>query len=255
MTCRRCQAGFTLAEWLLASLLGSLVLAAALAWLQASLQMQLSQRAPAELADTGQWLYRRWWLSALQAGQGGVHPLGLDDARLAAWRPADASGSGIPASDQFMLVRQLDAAARDCEGTSVAAGDVLVERWLVRADSSATGLVLACDGGSCNASGCQRLGDSGMAVQGEIDSLQVLYGLAPESGQTLRYVDATVLRSISPPPRVLALRAGLLAHSRERLPGGRIWPVPVDWLGVVLPAQPTGRAHAAWQWTLELPNG
>lgn len=249
------QHGFTLAEWLLASLLGSLVLASALAWLQADLQMQLSQRAPAELADTGQWLYRRWWLSALQAGQGAVHPLGLDDQRLAAWRPADASGSGAPASDQLLLVRRLDAAARDCEGTSVVAGDVLVERWLVRADSSAAGWVLACDGGSCGSTGCQRLGDSGMAVQGEIDSLQVLYGVAAEAGQALRYVAADELRSLAPPPRVLALRIGLLAHSRERLPGGRIWPVPVDWLGVVLPAQASGRAHAAWQWTLEVPHG
>lgn len=249
------QRGFSLAEWLLASLLGSLVLASALAWLQADLQMQLGQRAPAELADAGQWLYRRWWLSALQAGQGGVHPLGLDDSRLATWRPADASGSGAPASDQFMLVRRLDAATRDCEGSSVAVGDVLVERWLVRADSSAPGWVLACDGGSCGAGGCQRLGDSGMAVQGEIDSLQVLYGLAAEAGQSLRYVDATVLRTLVPPPRVMALRIGLLAHSRERLPGARVWLMPADWLGVALPAQSLGRAHAAWQWTLEVPHG
>lgn len=249
------QRGFTLAEWLLASLLGVLVLAAALAWLQAALRLQLSQRAPAELADTGLWLYRRWWSQALLAGQGGVHPLGLDDPRLAAWRPADGSGSGSPASDQLVLVRRLEAAGRDCEGNTIAAGELLVERWLVRADSSAPGFALACDGGSCGVSGCQRLGDSGMAVQGDIDSLQVLYGLMPATGVAARYVDAATLLAISPPPRVGSLRIGLLAHSHERLPDGRGWRAPVDWLGLALPVQPAGRAHAAWQWTLEVPNG
>lgn len=251
----RWQRGFTLAEWLLASLLGVLVLAAALAWLQAALRLQLSQRAPAELADTGLWLYRRWWSQALLAGQGGVHPLGLDDPRLAAWRSADGTGSGSPASDQLLLVRRLDADGRDCEGNTVAAGELLVERWLVRADSSAAGLALACDGGSCGASGCQRLGDSGMAVQGDIGSLQVLYGLMPAPGLAGRYVDAATLLAMSPSPRVGSLRIGLLAHSRERLPEGRAWPVPLDWLGLSLPMQPAGRAHAAWQWTLELPHG
>lgn len=250
-----CQRGFTLAEWLLASLLGVLVLAAALAWLQAALRLQLSQRAPAELADSGLWLHRRWAAQALLAGQGGVHPLGLDDPRLAAWRPADGGGGGSPASDQLVLVRRLDVAGRDCEGNTVTAGELLVERWLVRADSSAAGLALACDGGSCGVSGCQRLGDSGMAVQGDIGSLQVLYGLAPAPGLAGRYVDADALLAISPTPRVGSLRIGLLAHSRERLPDGRAWPVPADWLGLDLPAQPTGRAHAAWQWTLEVPNG
>lgn len=248
------QRGTALAEWLLASVLGLLTLMATLAWLNSSWQLAMAQRQPLQMANAGAWVLQRISLSAGLAGFGAVHPLALDDPRLSAWRSENNLGIGKPASDQLTLQRLLDQDVLDCEGTRVTAGTVLVERYFLRADSSASGWVLACDAGQCNADSCSRLGDAGAALLADIDSLQVLYGL-PAAGQAGQYVDATVLKSLSPIPRVLSLRVGVLLHGSEPLPRKRRWQPPLEWVSLSLNAITDTRAHAAISQTMELPNG
>lgn len=250
------ERGLVLAEWLLASLLGVLILAAALAWLQASLQLALRQRVPTQMTDDAIWLFGRLEQAAMQAGAGGVHPLAWQDDSLRSWRSLDAIGPGHPASDQLLLQRRLASATVDCEGTMVPAGWRLVERYFLRTDNAAPGWVLACDGGACLDAVCQRLGDAGAALQSEIDSFQVLYGVRDATSQSPHYVDASRLPSPGEPaPRVASLRIGLLLRGRERFSMAQTWRQPADWLGwrLALPADALPRS--AWQMTLEVPHG
>lgn len=249
------QRGSALAEWTLAALLGAFILAAALAWLQSSLQLALLQRMPVQMAEEAVWLLQRLSREAMLAGQGGVHPLGSDDGRLAAWQVSDGQGPGSPASDQLLLVRYLDAEVMDCEGARTGAGEVLVERYFLRADSSASGLVLACDAGACNANGCRELGDAGAPLQSGVDSFQVLYGLPRSPGQSVRYVDASAWRELVPAPGLASLRIGLLQRSRESVSRARRWSLPADWLGLELPPATAQVARSAWQQTLVVPHG
>ena len=69
------QRGMALAEWLLASALGLLILMAALAWLSSSWQLAISQRQPLQMANAGVWLLQRISLGAVLAGFAAVHPL------------------------------------------------------------------------------------------------------------------------------------------------------------------------------------
>lgn len=249
------QRGSALAEWTLAALLGAFILAAALAWLQSSLQLALLQRMPVQMAEEAVWLLQRLSREAMLAGQGGVHPLGSDDQRLAAWRVSDGQGPGSPASDQLLLVRHLAAAALDCEGVRADVGEVLVERYFLRADSSAPGLVLACDAGACNTGGCRGLGDAGVPLQSGIDSFQVLYGLPRSPGHGVGYVDATAWNALLPSPGLASLRIGLLQRSRETVSRARHWSLPLDWLGLELPSATAQVARSAWQQTLVVPHG
>lgn len=250
------QRGLALAEWTLAALLGVFMLAAAMAWLQSSLQMARSQRLPLQMAAEAVWLLKRLELAALLAGQGGLQPLGEGDARLQDWRVSDGSGPGSPASDQLVLRRVLAADSLDCEGRRLTAGSELVERYFLRADSAASGLVLACDAGSCDTGGCHDLGDAGAALLSEVDSLQLLYGIGGADAQAPpRYVDASVLRTMTAPAMLRSLRVGLLLRSRElRHRDGR-WAVPADWPGPAVQPAPDHHARAIWQMTMAVPHG
>ncbi len=249
------QLGLALVEWTLAALLGSFILAAALAWLQSSLQLALLQRMPLQMSEESAWVLQRLTQAAMLAGQGAVHPLGSGDVRLQAWQVSDGLGPGSPASDQLVLRRRLDSDVLDCEGSRVPAGDDLIERYFLRADSSAPGLVLACDAGACNATGCRELGDAGVPLQSDLESFQVLYGLPHSPGQAGRYVDASAWRSLTPVPRLTSLRIGLLQRSRESVVRARRWPLPADWLGCNLSSVTDRTAHSAWQLTLVVPHG
>ncbi|WP_040568620.1 PilW family protein [Perlucidibaca piscinae] len=245
------ERGFSLAEWLLAVLIGSLILASALLLLQVQLQHLTRLRVPQSLQQEAVWLLTRWQHGVLLAGQGGVAALGWPEPGLRAWWPADGRGAGTPRSDQLLLQRVLAQAASDCEGTLVAAGRVLVERYHVRADSSSSQLVLACDGGSCGDGLCQRLGDAGIALASGIRSLQVLYAVpaAGEAPGSLRWVDATTLQAQNE-TGVRGIRIGLLLSAPESAGGQR---VSGAWFGHVLEAGPGHAGH--WQMTWELPHG
>lgn len=251
----RHQRGLALTDGLVALAISQLLLLAALGWLQGTLQLMRSQRIPAQLMETATWLHERLAQQVGLAGQGSQDPFGLLDARLSALRPRDGSGAGVPASDELVLTRWLVTREIDCEGNGVDPGRQLVERYFVRNDSAASGRVLACDGGSCQADGCRDLGDSGVALQGEIDSFQVHYGLRSEPTHGIRYVPAGDLLAAPPGTTVATVRIGLLVHARERI--SRPWPfrTPPDWPGQTLPATQSGQARAAWSWTLAVPHG
>lgn len=249
------QRGIALAEWLLASVIGLMLLMAAVAWLSSSWNMALSQRQGMQTASAGHWLIQRVAQRAEMAGLGDVHPLALDDPRLTAWLSENNQGLGKPASDQLTLQFTVENELLDCEGTRVLPGNKLIERYFVRADSSAPGWVLACDAGLCASNTCSRLGDAGVALLADVDSFQVLYGLSPNANLAGAYIDATALRSMSPPPRVSSMRLGVLLKGSELLPRKRRWQAPTEWLGLSLDSVSDARTHRAISQTLELPNG
>lgn len=249
------QRGVALAEWLLASVIGLLLTMAAVAWLSSSWQMALLQRQTLQIANAGQWLLTRLGQRAELAGFGAMHPLALDDPRLNNWLSSNNQGVGKPASDQLTLQFAVDRELMDCEGTRIAVGQTLVERYFVRTDSSAPGWVLACDAGQCDASTCSRLGDAGVALLADVDSFQVLFGLAPTVDGVVAYLDASQLRSIEPRPRVHSLRVGLLLRGSDILLRKKRWQPPAEWLGYQLESVNDARAHRAFSQTFELPNG
>lgn len=245
------EAGFSLVEWLLALLIGSLTLASALLLLQVQLQHLTRLRVPQSVQQDAIWLLARWQHGVILAGQGGVAALGWPQPGLRSWWPADGSGAGSPRSDQLLLQRELSQAASDCEGTLVAAGRVLVERYHVRSDNSSRQLVLACDAGSCAGDLCQRLGDAGVALAAGVRSLQVLYAVAVagEAPGTMRWLDATRLTA-EQQASVRGIRIGLLLSAPEPA-GGQA--VSGEWFGHVLTPEPGHVRH--WQMTWELPHG
>lgn len=249
------QQGVVLAEWLLAAMLGLVILAASVAWLQSSLQLAQLQRVPRQMADSATWLLQRLQRETLLAGAGQLHPLGLDDPALAGWWPRNDSGPGWPASDQLLLQRQLAVDTLDCEGVQVASGQRLVERYFLRTDSAASGWVLACDGGYCSGNECRRLGDAGVALQSEMESFQILYGVAVATGDALDFVDAGRLAALPAAPTVKALRLGLLLRSPDLQIRTPRWSAPADWPGPSLAPAPDRYARSVWQLTMELPHG
>lgn len=259
----RTQRGWLLGEWLLSALLGLMALAAMLALLQDSLLLARSQRAQGPLQQAAAWLLRRLGEAAEQAGRGGVHPLGLDDARLAAWWPDNDHGPGQPASDALLVQHVAARDGLDCEGTRVTAGQRVVERYFLRSDSATSGWVLACDAGLCDAQGCTRLGDAGAALQSEVDSLQVLYLLAGSdfgagfgtdaADSAGPWVDATQLRQMAA-PRVLGIRMALLLHGAEVQSRSLRWVPPPEWFGPALTRGPDRLVHGVWLMTRELPH-
>ena len=87
------QRGIALAEWLLASVLGLLILMAALAWLNSSWQLAIAQRQPLQMANAGAWILQRINLSAGLAGFG----CGAGRFRACTWGPRVLCCSPPPA--------------------------------------------------------------------------------------------------------------------------------------------------------------
>lgn len=249
----RRQQGWLMVEWLLAAMLGLLVLASMTALLQDALLLARSQRAQGPMQQAAVWLLRRLGEAVAVAGQGGVHPLGLDDARLGAWWPDNDHGPGKAASDQLLLSRVAAEEGLDCEGTRFVAGQRVVERYFLRTDSSGPGWVLACDAGSCDAQGCVRLGDAGAALQSEVDSLQLRYLLPGVAGEAGAWVEAGDLRQRLPAvPAVTGIRMALLMRGSETQLRSLRWSVPTEWFGPA-PGLTTDRLpHGVWLMTREI---
>lgn len=249
----RRQQGWLLVEWLLAAVLGMLVLASMTTLLQDALLLARSQRAQGPMQQAAVWLLHRLGDAITLAGQGGVHPLGLDDTRLGAWWPDNDQGPGKAASDQLLLSHVAAQDGMDCEGTRVGAGQQVVERYFLRADSSGPGWVLACDAGLCDAQGCVRLGDAGTALQAEVDSLQVRYLLPGVAGESGAWVEAGDLRQRLPAvPTVLGIRMALLMRGTEMQLRNLRWSTPPEWFGPALSLATDRLPHGLWLMTREI---
>lgn len=230
----RVHAGFALIEWLLSAVLGILLLAAALACLQASLRMALVQRAPLQRLATAEWVMARLQRQAAVAGGGSIQAVLQPDA------------TGEELIFQRLLVRD----EITCDGIRALAGTRLQERYYLRRDHGRQSTALACMSVSCDSVACVGAYGQGAALSSSISGLAVRYGVAGGEGLAIDYLDAASFSGRVPTPPVLSLRVGLLINATE-VAGARFLPsLPTDWLGHGLLRRSDGAPESAWQMTL-----
>lgn len=216
------QRGLLLAEWLLAAVLGLLLLSAVVIGLQVQLRLQLAHRDQMQQLMSVHWLLQRLETRVLVAGWDGVHPLLKDQP---GWPGAD---------DQLLLAWRSPEEALDCEGRRHAAGSWLVERYFLRADNQAAGLVLACDAGICTETGCSQLGDAGVPIQGGLVRWTLHYGQREQVSTDAALVD----EGLGMP--IYRLRSALVDSAPVVSVRLNLW-----WIN----------SDRHWQHTLELPHG
>ncbi|MEO6698501.1 MAG: hypothetical protein ABIR53_03015 [Paraperlucidibaca sp.] len=227
------QRGIAIAEWAMAAVLGALVLAAALAWLQSSVVLAMSQRVPAQLQESSYWLTQRLDRLIVAAGAGGVHPLGLDDPALSAWWPSTLANTGRVASDQLLLQRLIESDNDDfdCEGRRTAVGARQISRLFLRRDTVSPLWALACDSGYCDMSGCHALGDAGIVLMTGVSAI-VWRVLAPATGADAagwQRLDSWRTQQQTTP--ITGLRLSLWTTSEDQYSRARRWQAPITWSG------------------------
>lgn len=229
------QRGIAVVEWVMAAVLGALVLASALAWLQSSVVLALSQRVPAQLQESSYWLTQRLDQLITKAGAGGVHPLGLDDPALSTWWPKALPNTGRVLSDQLLLQRVVLNAQGDfdCEGRRTAFGARQISRLFLRRESISPLWTLACDGGYCDISGCYALGDAGIVLMAGVNAMQwqVLAADAGSSESVLPWLGVDAWRAQASVQAITGLRVRLWTSSETEFSRTRRWQAPAIWLG------------------------
>ena len=247
------QRGIAIAEWAMAAVLGALVLAAAMAWLQSSVVLAMSQRVPAQLQESSYWLTQRLDQLITHAGAGGVHPLGLDDPALAAWWPKALPGTGRVASDQLLLQQLIenDKNNFDCEGRRTAVGARQISRLFLRKESVSPLWALACDSGYCDDSGCHALGDAGIVLMTGVSAISWRALAVAEGSSAASWIGIDSWRTQQPTSAIAGLRVALWTTSEDQLSRARRWQVPKNWLAPTIVPIAERRA----QHTLEMTWG
>lgn len=135
----------------------------------------------------------------------------------------DALAAGISDSDQLVVQYLGMTGMVDCEGNSVVADRMVIERYFVRNDDITNTAALACDAGNWFIAGgvptITGYGDAGQVLVAGVDSFQVLYGLDNGAdGQPLvsRYVNADTYTTTTPGTKILAVRVALYLRSADR---------------------------------------
>ena len=248
------QRGIAIAEWAMAAVLGALVLAAAMAWLQSSVVLAMSQRVPAQLQESSYWLTQRLDQLITNAGAGGVHPFGLDDPALAAWWPKALPGTGRVASDQLLLQRLIESDKNDfdCEGRRTAVGARQVSRLFLRKESVSPLWALACDSGYCDDSGCHALGDAGIVLMSGVSAISWRALAATEGGSIASWIDIDSWRTQQQTSAIAGLRVALWTTSEDQLSRARRWQAPENWLAPTIAPVAERRVQHTLEMTWEL---
>lgn len=161
---------------------------------------------------------------------------------------------GLGSSDQLVVrtwVPETVTTQRDCEGNLVPAGNYMVSRYFLRADTPAGSTsALACDGGyyAVGGAGVINFGinDSGIVLMSAVDSFQVLYGVATVGSTTpTRYMTSTQYAAlVAPRPPIASVRIGVLVRSTDSVGNLPANTASVNVLGEVISAsaqEATGR--------------
>jgi hypothetical protein len=248
------QRGVAIAEWVIAAVLGALVLAAALAWVQSSIVLAMSQRVPARLQESSYWLTQRLDRLISTAGAGGVHPLGLDDPALSAWWPKALVSSGRVASDQLLLQRliETDKDDFDCEGRRTAVGARQISRLFLRRETVSPLWALACDSGYCNASGCYALGDAGIVLMTGVSAIEWRVLAAAIGADAAAWQSLESWRVEQQTTPISGLRVALWTTSEDQYSRVRRWQAPTAWSGPDISPVTERRAQHTLEMTWEL---
>ncbi len=132
-----------------------------------------------------------------------------------------------------------DSVMSDCEGSTAAINDIVIERYFIRAVASdnSTGdiknLVLACDAGRANATGGilviapatdpRNFGQAGQEFIINVDQFKVLLGTQSNSGATagqVMYLPSSAYLAIATAkPAITAVKMGLIVHGSTPIVG------------------------------------
>lgn len=230
--------GFTLIELMISMALGLVISLAAVQLFTTGLSSYNLQRGVGDVNENGRFAldFMARSIRQFQPGEGDRDRVNLivpvvfqvtdiPGGTLPVISQNNQTALGVGSSDQLVVQTLVNASMpnyRDCEGNNVAAGNVSVARYFIRADvPSGSPAALACDAGTYDNNlrlVTNNYGDAGVVLLSSVDSFQVLYGIgptpAPPSGLALpvRYVTSNALL---PGDIVVAIRIGMLVRSLE----------------------------------------
>lgn len=194
-------------------------------------------------------------------------------------------GSADAVSDQLTIQFIAPTAMANCEGVNVLEGDIVVQRYFMRPDtSSTTDYVVACDANTPNTTATAKpttltgFGDAGQVVIPRADHLKFLLGtkdstgklayytinqyraVANEARRTAATTDALALpaKTATIPPRIVLVKMGIVVRSLENTQNPSLdLTKTLDILGdTVTPADTTTRyARHVYTTTVALRNG
>lgn len=157
----------------------------------------------------------------------------------------DATANSIQTSDQLTIQYVAPFNMKNCEGSSVFQGDLIVQRYFLKVDPNGSGtsdLALACDantpaGTSAAASSkptiVNGLGTSGQIIIPRVDHFRVLIKAKNEGGNLTLYTipqyrtAAAAARTASPvqkAPRILAIQVSVLIRSTNNAKNSAVDP-------------------------------
>jgi type IV pilus assembly protein PilW len=161
------------------------------------------------------------------------------------WQGLTKVASGSTASDQLTIQYISPAPMSNCEGGNVLAGDRVVERYFLRADTAdSTALVLACDAGSISpkvdavtadaANGVaavayvppilSNLGDAGQVIMGRVEHFHFLLGTETLAGVWRYYTIHDYMAIAGIKPRIKTIRMAVLVRSTDNTANAAIDP-------------------------------
>ncbi len=165
------QTGFLLMEWVMAALMGLMLMST---WVMAlQFTQRLTQRVDPVMAASQQsaWLSDRLRQVVARAGQGGIDPWARD-APVGLSRRPDVLWLQFLAAD----------ADWDCEGRRVVRDAWVVERLFLKPATSTQPAGLSCDAGRCTPQACTDLGDAGVVWLDDVTAWGVRWGWQTPAG-------------------------------------------------------------------------
>lgn len=243
----KANAGFTLIELMISIVLGLLLVAAASQLLLGGVISSRLQQGAADAQDSGLFGLDYLAKDIRLTNYGNIVNLVLNDVTPSGGvvltgtnltvTPAIASGllshsdgdtagsgtqwtgatkvTGATQSDQLTIQFVAPAQMTNCEGTSVNAGDQVIQRYFLRADTTdTTALVLACDAGSVASGALSNFGDAGQVIMQRVEHFRILLGTQTAAGIWRYYsVHDYMALTASPKPQIKSIQLSVLVRS------------------------------------------
>lgn len=243
------NAGFTLIELMIAIVLGLLLVAAASQLLLGGVISSRLQQGAADTQDSGLFGLDYLAKDIRLSNYGNVTNLVLNDTTPAGGvvltatnltvTPAIANGllshsdtdtvgtgnqwtgatkvTGATTSGQLTIQFNAPAQMSNCEGTTVNAGDLVIQRYFLRADTTDTAaLVLACDAGTVSAGALSSFGDTGQVMMQRVEHLRILLGTQTAAGVWRYYsIHDYMALTASPKPQIKSIQLSVLVRSLD----------------------------------------
>lgn len=119
----------------------------------------------------------------------------------------------------------------DCEGTTIAANDTVIERYFLRTPTGTTSdnrsnniqpLVLACDAGRIRNGAVENFPDAGQEFINNVDQFKILIGVQSKDTATagkLGYLTQEQYTNQTTKPPIVAIKVGMIAHGSTPIIG------------------------------------